>query len=128
MLALAIRQPYAEMILRGLKKVEHRLVPASVIGERFFIYAAPVAGPAQQFAALGCQPGDLPTGLLVGTAIIRECRAVGNVYEWHLRRVSRLSEPLRPTEPAGPLWFRPYRTTAEVVLSREQFRPLRATA
>ena len=121
MLALSIQQPYAEMILRGLRKLEHRRTPTSIIGQRFFIYAAPLPGPVQQFAALGCRPGDLPTGLLIGTAIIHECRSVGDGYEWHLRRVARLAEPLKPTEPPGPVWFRPFRTTAEALSAREQF-------
>jgi len=40
MLALSIRQPYAEMILRGEKTIEYRSRPTKVIGKRFYIYAA----------------------------------------------------------------------------------------
>ena len=40
MRALSIRQPYAELILRGLKTVEHRSRPTKIIGRRFYIYAA----------------------------------------------------------------------------------------
>jgi hypothetical protein len=40
MLALSIRQPYAELILRGLKTIEYRSRPTRIIGERFYIYAA----------------------------------------------------------------------------------------
>src|SRR4051812_15139010 len=39
MLALSIRQPFAEMILRGLKTVEYRSRPTPLIGKRFYIYA-----------------------------------------------------------------------------------------
>jgi hypothetical protein len=39
MLALFIRQPYAELILRGIKTAELRSRPASIVGERFHIYA-----------------------------------------------------------------------------------------
>src|SRR3954466_12012096 len=46
--ALSIRQPWAELILRGVKTVEYRSRPTRVVGERFWIYAAkkewPVAG------------------------------------------------------------------------------------
>ena len=38
--ALSIRQPYAELILRGIKTVEYRTRPTRIIGERFHIYAA----------------------------------------------------------------------------------------
>ena len=40
MLALSIRQPYAELILRGVKTIEYRSRPTRRIGERFYIYAA----------------------------------------------------------------------------------------
>ena len=38
--ALSIRQPYAELILRGLKTVEYRSRPMKIIGERFYIHAS----------------------------------------------------------------------------------------
>src|SRR4051794_10000879 len=37
MLALSIRQPYAELILRGIKTVEYRSRPTRIIGQRFHI-------------------------------------------------------------------------------------------
>jgi hypothetical protein len=40
MRALSIRQPYAELILRGIKTVEYRSRATAVVGERFWIYAA----------------------------------------------------------------------------------------
>ncbi|HEY8747188.1 MAG TPA: ASCH domain-containing protein [Tepidisphaeraceae bacterium] len=40
MLALSIRQPYAELILREIKTVEYRTRPTRIIGERFYIYAS----------------------------------------------------------------------------------------
>jgi len=40
MRALSIRQPYAEMILRGEKTIEYRSRPTKIIGERFYIYAS----------------------------------------------------------------------------------------
>ncbi len=49
--ALSIRQPWAELILRGVKTVEYRSRPTRVIGERFWIYAAgrwPVSTPARR--------------------------------------------------------------------------------
>ena len=39
MRALSIRQPYAELILRGIKTVEYRSRPTRIVGERFWIYA-----------------------------------------------------------------------------------------
>lgn len=40
MRALSIRQPYAELILRGIKTVEYRTRPTRIVGERFWIYAS----------------------------------------------------------------------------------------
>jgi hypothetical protein len=40
MRALSIRQPYAELILRGIKPIEFRSRPTKRIGERFYIYAS----------------------------------------------------------------------------------------
>ena len=40
MRALSIRQPYAELILRGTKTIEYRSRPTHIIGERFYIYAS----------------------------------------------------------------------------------------
>jgi hypothetical protein len=40
MRALSIRQPYAELILRGIKPIEFRSRPTTIIGERFYIYAS----------------------------------------------------------------------------------------
>lgn len=40
MLALSIRQPFAELILRGVKTVEYRTRPTRIVGERFYIYAS----------------------------------------------------------------------------------------
>ena len=44
MLALSIRQPSAELILRGIKTVELRSRSTTIIGERFYLYAAPSTG------------------------------------------------------------------------------------
>jgi hypothetical protein len=40
MRALSIRQPYAELILRGIKTVELRSRSTRIVGERFYIYAS----------------------------------------------------------------------------------------
>lgn len=40
MLVLSIRQPYAELILRGIKTAELQSRATTIIGERFYLYAA----------------------------------------------------------------------------------------
>jgi predicted transcriptional regulator len=114
MLALSIRQPYAELILRGVKTVEYRSRPTRVIGERFYIYApkrpwSVVSGqlPAEAAkriwshdlaaAAPGraAEPpawmlelaellvtGKLPTGVIVGSAVIEKVTEGDGRFEW----------------------------------------------
>ena len=47
MRALSIRQPYAELILRGVKTAEFRSRRTHILGERFYIYAAKGPGRAR---------------------------------------------------------------------------------
>jgi hypothetical protein len=113
MRALSIRQPYAELILRGIKTIEYRSRPTRIIGEEFYIYAAlkpgdPPDGPAG-FSLLGCQPHELATGLIVGTAMIARCARDGHKrYEWHLAGVKRLDLPAKPANQPQPIWFWPF--------------------
>jgi hypothetical protein len=103
MRALSIRQPYAELILRGIKTVEYRSRPTRIIGERFFIYASKrklrvvsgqwsvktadnIAVPreelpewmielAEQVGMI--EPGALlPTGVIVGSGVIEKVSQV----------------------------------------------------
>ena len=126
MRALSIRQPYAELILRGIKKIEYRSRRTRIIGERFYIYAARTSGDAAGFAELGCEPGDpgVPTGMIVGSATITRCTVVrascpnGNgtragspchrYYQWHLSDVKRLKRPRKPKRTPQPVWFTPF--------------------
>src|SRR4051812_47870800 len=100
MRALSIRQPYAELILRGIKTVEYRSRRTSIIGERFLIYASKgrsqKAGAGSRFwskdlADTGEAPVPrwmielaeqvgmieedalLPRGVIVGSAEIARC-------------------------------------------------------
>ena len=102
MRALSIRQPYAELILRGIKRIEYRSMPTHIVGERFYIYAAgkkwdghssPVTGRSSGKKAwsgdlatgddappwivelangLRMFPHELPTGVIVGSAVIEK--------------------------------------------------------
>ena len=129
MRALSIRQPYAELILRGEKTIEYRSRPTRIIGERFYIYAARKwAGipliPENGHNADDLTPGDVPTGVIVGSAVIDHCAVVrasclnGNGaqagslchqhYQWHLRDVKRLKRPRKPKGMPQPMWFYPF--------------------
>src|SRR5205823_5046542 len=97
MRALSIRQPFAELILRGIKTAELRSRSTRIVGERFWIYASrkkwsvgsgqwPVKSadnivvPTEKLPAWMIElaeqvkmiPSDalLPTGVIVGSAVI----------------------------------------------------------
>jgi len=131
MLALSIRQPYAELILRGIKTAELRRMSTNIIGQRFYIYApkvkavAPVwsndldvAQPPSWMLELARQvkliepDADLPTGLLVGTAVIEKVEApsdasavASTIFMWHLADVQRLKHPIKPSGHPQPVWW-----------------------
>src|SRR5690606_23647709 len=98
MLALSIRQPYVELILRGVKTIEYRSKPTRRIGERFYLYASklPAENP-EAWATTNVEPGDLPTGVIVGSAVIhRVTRGDDGLYEWHLTAVERARRLRKP--------------------------------
>ena len=80
--ALSIRQPFAELILRGIKKIEYRSILTHK-RERVYIYASkvPVDDPGA-WAKVKLEPGDLPNGVLVGTVEIVACTGEPGDYQW----------------------------------------------
>ncbi len=166
MLALSIRQPYMELILRGVKRAELRSRATRIVGERFYLYASKsgakadksgsksvgstadgkatgrggyvvgeavdgvmdgraqvwsrdisVARPPAWMVELAEQlrvlkPGEvLPTGLIVGTAVIRAVvppRDGQDYYRWELSEVERLATPLKPERHPQPVWWKPF--------------------
>ena len=89
MRALSIRQPYAELILRGIKTAELRSISTTIVGERFFIYACKAKAKQPIWSddlRIGTPPAwmielaeqvklieagaILPTGVIVGSAVI----------------------------------------------------------
>ncbi len=108
--ALSVRQPYAELILRGTKKIEYRSQPTK-IRERVYIYASQTLGAIEDFEAVNLQPGQLLTGVLVGTVEISDCTGSVGDYEWHLTNPQRLNQPIKPENHPQPSWFFPFKET-----------------
>ena len=118
--ALSVRQPWAELILRGGKTAEYRSRATRVLGERFYLYAAKSPGPAEAFGRFGLEPAALATGVLVGTAVLAGCRrvvdpgaeaafgATAGCWAWDLVDVQRLAAAVRPERHPQPTWFRPF--------------------
>lgn len=106
-LAISIRQPYAELILLGKKKLEYRNRPTRIRG-RVWIYAS--LRPADDDASwrkVESKPGALPAGVVVGSVDIVGCRELGDgEYGYVLARPKRC-RPWKPTGTPQPVWFRP---------------------
>lgn len=101
-LALSVRQPYADQIMRGVKKVEYRSRATNVRG-RVHIYAS--MRPARD------EPDDgLPRGVLVGTVEIVDCSLLddGSGFGWHLAKPRRAAKLVRPAKHPQPVFFRPF--------------------
>src|SRR4051795_5225478 len=63
-LALSVRQPYAEQIMRGTKVIEYRSVPTHVRG-RVYIYASSTPGHISLFQKMNAHPDDFHMRALV---------------------------------------------------------------
>ncbi|MDX1927890.1 MAG: SNF2-related protein, partial [Pirellulaceae bacterium] len=110
---LSIRQPWAEMILQGVKTVEYRSLPTKLRG-KIYIYASlgktdlDPADRADIELELDKPIASLPTGVVVGTVEVTDCHGSDGEFEWHLENPERLSSPLRPIEQPQPVWFHPF--------------------
>lgn len=81
--ALSIRQPWAELILRGDKTVEFRSQITKIRG-RVYVYAAlgkPDGDIDENASMVGIAWDELPKGVLVGTVEIVGCDSVDEGYE-----------------------------------------------
>jgi hypothetical protein len=129
-IALGIRQPWAELILRGIKTIEVRSQDTQVRGT-IYIYASkkfsdhPAARAALERHDL--EPDRLPRGVVVGTVEIADTGTLGPAdataaclpadaleqhYGWRLRNASRLAEPLLVRFLPYGVWFYPWRRKA----------------
>jgi hypothetical protein len=108
MKALSIRQPWAELIMRGIKITESRSRPTT-IRERIYIYAAKGRVDPQDEADCAADHGidvdSLPRGVIVGTVEIYDCDG----DEWQLRKPERARRLRKPDNHPMPVWFTPFR-------------------
>ncbi|MBX3451404.1 MAG: ASCH domain-containing protein [Planctomycetaceae bacterium] len=126
-LALGIQQPWAELILRGVKTLEVRSQPTRTAGT-IYLYASrrpsTLPAAAEIVERLGLDLGALPKGLLVGTVELVGCRSatpadaamacvpqelLAGQYVWELGNPQRLAEPLAPRFLPYGVWFYPFR-------------------
>ena len=110
MRALSVRQPHAEAIMRGVKKIEYRSGLTKVRG-RVYVYASQRRYSAADEAKWMCEYGikdvscdDLPRGVLIGTVELHDCDG----GDWRLRKPERARRLLTPKKRPQPAWFYPF--------------------
>jgi hypothetical protein len=104
--AITFRQPYVELILRGIKK-EYRGRPTDIRGPVYLYASKRPADSPNEWQKVAAYPGMLPTGVIVGTVEIVNCRwdERGSCYVCDLRNPSRLGHSLRPkNQPNSGFW------------------------
>lgn len=107
MKALSIRQPWAELIMRGVKVTECRSRPTKIRG-RIYIYAAMGRADPNDEADVEADRridvDSLPRGVIVGTVELCDCDG----YEWQFRRPERAKRLRKPDNHPMPVWFTPF--------------------
>jgi hypothetical protein len=61
------------VILRSIKRIEYRSRPTKIIGEPICTYAARKWAGVNRHDSAHLEPGDAPTGVIVGVATITRC-------------------------------------------------------
>jgi len=127
LIALGVRQPWAELIIRGQKTLEVRSTGTRVRGP-IYLYASkkPATIPAAMAAARRFELAldELQTGQIIGTVEIVEavrCQPqdaddaclpkalVRGKWGWRLANPVRLTRPLAPRFQPYGIWFYPFR-------------------
>ena len=127
MIALGIRQPWVELILRGIKTLEIRSRETRVRGP-IYLYAskklATIPAARRAMKRHDLNEDELPTGLIVGTVELFATHACGphdseiscvprsllrGKIGWELARPWRLKTPLKPKYLPYGVWFYPFR-------------------
>jgi hypothetical protein len=123
MRALSVRQPWAELILRGSKTIECRTRP-TFVRERIWIYAAEGRARRDTLSTITIPDhAALPRGVLVGSVELVACRRLRSSdaaaacmpidfegFAWLVVHPERLATPLRPTGRPQPEFFLPFAT------------------
>ena len=109
--AISIQQPFVEQILLGKKKNEYRSFPTKIRG-RVYLYASlkPRTDQMSAWKKLGCEPGDLPSGVIVGSVEIADCKYLedSDDYAFMLKNPKRYKKHLKPDNRPQPCWFFPF--------------------
>lgn len=136
-IALGIQQPWAELILRGVKTLEIRSQPTRQ-RRTIYLYASKRPSPLDAATAAArlhqIEIESLPFGILVGTVEIVDCRPctskdqqgscvpatlLKGQYAWQLAQPRRLAAPLAVRFMPYGIWFYPFKRRPEGRTSKE---------
>ena len=115
--ALSVRQPHAEAIMLGRKRIEYRTKPTNIRGV-IYVYASQTTKPGDsdllaQYRMKSVDIDELPRGVLLGTVELYDCQPSDEYedeFEWKLRNAIRAKRKRKPTALAQPVWFYPFGT------------------
>ncbi len=105
--ALSVRQPFAEQIMRGTKKIEYRSIPTNIRG-RVYIYAS-LKPRTDAYEKMKVESGTFPAGVIIGTVEIVDCLEKNGEYHWILANPQRLKKLIPPDGQPQPVWFKPFK-------------------
>ena len=91
----------------GKKKIEYRSKLTRIRG-LVYIYASKTPDHSADFLRLKLKPGDVPSGVLIGTVEVVGCCDGQDFCEWLLANPKRLDEAVRPANHPQPAWFYPF--------------------
>ena len=106
-LALSVRQPFAEQIMQGTKKIEYRNMLTRIRGT-VYIYASKTP-KLEAYEKMKVEPGTFPVSVLVGTVEIVDCKEGWRDFHWLLANPKRLETLIVPEGHPQPVWFKPFK-------------------
>lgn len=111
MIALSVKQPYAELIISGLKSVEYRTINTNIRG-RILIYASKSRVQREVFDQFEISPTDCLFGMVIGSVEIVDVEFdfETSKYLWKLQKAKKLECPYKPDQRPQPVWFYPLLT------------------
>lgn len=116
--ALSIKQPWAALLVAGIKTIEIRTWPTNIRGP-VFLHAAKVPDPRPtgwEYLPPDLKPVGEYGGLLIGVAVLEECREYRTPAEF------RRDQPLHRNDPE---WFQPSLMYGFVFRDPVAIRPVR---
>ncbi len=114
MIALSLKQPYAEAITRGILSILNRSQSTTIRG-RIYIYASAKRLDSRQEADLISEFGlgdlpcdDIPGGVIIGTVVLSKCVANNEKFDWHFQNPNHFKNPKPAKQQPTSVWFDPF--------------------